>query len=270
MSDNGQQPSTRSAGQGAGSRRGRHDHHQSARKAERLSRALIAELVQALGDLHQERRVRAVILTGAGSAFCAGMDLAEMAATANSQDPHAHWHEDAIHYRELLDTMLHFPKPIIAAVAGPAMAGGAGLVLAADIVVAGPSATFGLPEIRRGLVAGIVAPLLAFRIGAGRAGSSAAHGQRDRRRRSLSLWAGTRDRAGRQSLGPARPRSPNCAPRAHRKRCSSPKRILNETIGEQLGMQLSIGAAASATARTTEAAAEGLAAFLEKRPPEWK
>ncbi len=69
---------------------------------------------------------------------------------------------DAVQYRDLIETMLQFPKPIIAAVAGPALAGGAGLVLASDIVVAGNSATFGLPEPKRGLVAGVVAPLVAF------------------------------------------------------------------------------------------------------------
>jgi enoyl-CoA hydratase/carnithine racemase len=48
------------------------------------------------------------------------------------------------------------------------------------------------------------------------------------------------------------------------------KRLLSETIGEQLATQLSVGAAMSATARTTEAAQEGIAAFVEKRKPEWK
>ena len=51
-------------------------------KRNALSRAMLAELEQALGDLHLERRVKAVILTGAGPAFCAGMDLAEMLATS--------------------------------------------------------------------------------------------------------------------------------------------------------------------------------------------
>ena len=66
--------------------------------------------------------------------------------------------------------MIDLPKPIIASVNGPAVAGGAGLVLACDIVVATPTAQFGLPEPRRGIIAGIVAPLLAFRAG----GSTAA------------------------------------------------------------------------------------------------
>ena len=64
------------------------------------------------------------------------------------------WHSDAVQYRELIDKMLMFPKPIIAAVNGPAVAGGAGLVLASDIVIGTPEAKFGLPEPRRGIVAG--------------------------------------------------------------------------------------------------------------------
>ncbi len=108
-----------------------------------------------------------MILAAAGPAFCAGMDLAEMTATAQSENPLQQWHADAVLYRDLLETMLRFPKPIVAAVTGPAVAGGAGLVLACDVVVGTPGATFGLPEPRRGLVAGMVSPLLAFRVGAG-------------------------------------------------------------------------------------------------------
>ena len=109
-------------------------------KRNALSREMLAQLAQAFDDLHGERRVRAVILTGAGPAFCAGMDLAEMLETSKQQDAQARWHEDAVAYRDLIEKMLRFPKPIIAAVNGPAMAGGAGLVLASDIVVAGKSA----------------------------------------------------------------------------------------------------------------------------------
>ena len=138
-------------------------------KRNALSRELIADIDQALHDLHGQRGVRAVILTAAGTAFCAGMDLAEMQATSRQSDALARWHEDALIYRDLLETMLQFPKPLIAAVQGPAMAGGLGLVLACDIVLAAPEATFGLPEPKRGLVAGIIAPLLAFRIGGGQA-----------------------------------------------------------------------------------------------------
>lgn len=237
-------------------------------KRNALSRGLLNELQQAFDDLHQERRVRAVILTGAGPAFCSGMDLGEMAATSKQDNPHTQFHEDAVLYRDLLETMLQFPKPIIAAVGGAAFAGGIGLALASDIVIAADDAKFGLPEPRRGLVAGIVSPLLAFRIGGGNAAYllltartiDAAEAHRMGLAHELvaadKVWARAVELAG------------ECAQSAPEALLLT-KRILNETIGEQLSTLLSAGAAASATARTTEAAAEGLAAFLEKREPKW-
>src|SRR4029450_11080874 len=104
-------------------------------KRNAITRQMMADIAQALDDLHQERKVRAVILTGAGTAFCAGMDLDEMQATAQQADALQLWHGDAVQYRELIDKMMLFPKPIIAAVNGPAVAGGAGLVLGSDIVI---------------------------------------------------------------------------------------------------------------------------------------
>ena len=237
-------------------------------KRNALSRFMMAQLSQAFGDLHQERRVRAVILTGAGSAFCSGLDLAEIQETRQQQDALEQWHRDVVQYQELLEQMLLFPKPIIAAVKGPAVAAGAGLVLAADIVVASPEAKFGLPEPRRGLVAGLVAPLLTFRIGGGHAAN-------------LLLTARLADAAESHRLGVFHELTSHETlwARAHQlaQECaqSAPeslqltKRMLNETIGDYLRTLLSAGAAASATARTTEAAGEGLAAFLEKREPRW-
>ena len=125
-----------------------------------LSRAMLAQLAEALSDLHQEKRVRAIVLTGAGTAFCAGMDLHEMHAAATLPDAEKtqDWGDTAEAYCELVTQMIELPKPIIASVNGPAVAGGAGLVLASDIVVATSTAQFGLPEPRRGIIAGVVAP----------------------------------------------------------------------------------------------------------------
>lgn len=236
-----------------------------------LSRAMIAELGQALGDLHGEKRVRAVVLTGVGTAFCAGMDLHEMKAVASLPDAQkAHELGDSAEaYREVVTQMIEFPKPIIASVNGAAIAGGAGLVLASDIAIATHTAQFGLPEPRRGIIAGIVAPLLAFRAGGGTAArlllSSTLipaieahtlgiyHELIDENR----LWARCVQVGEECAEG---------APEA----IQLTKRLLYETIGEQLATQLTVGAAMSATARTTEAAQEGLAAFLEKRRPVWK
>lgn len=237
-------------------------------KCNALTRSLIADLRQAFDDLHQEKRVRTVILTGAGTAFCAGMDLDEMRETAKQPRPHDQWREDAIAYQELLEQMLRFPKPIIAAVNGPAVAGGAGLVLACDIVVASTTAKFGLPEPLRGIVAGLVSPLLVFRIGGGQAARllltatpiEAAEAHRVGLYHEIidadRVWARAVEVAAQCALG---------APQA----LQLTKRMLNETIGEHLFGLLTSGAAVSATARTTEAAGEGLAAFLEKRAPKW-
>jgi methylglutaconyl-CoA hydratase len=235
-----------------------------------LTRAMLAQIGQALGDLHQEKRVRAIILTGAGSAFCAGMDVHEMhaAATLPDAEKSQDWGDTAEAYREVVSRMIELPKPIIASVNGPAVAGGAGLVLASDIVVATPAAQFGLPEPRRGIVAGVVAPLLAFRVGGGAAArlllTSSLYAAAEALRLGIyhelidepRLWARCAQLAEECAAG---------APEA----VQLSKRLLYETIGEHLSTQLSVGAAMSATARTTGAAQEGLTAFVEKRKPEW-
>jgi enoyl-CoA hydratase/carnithine racemase len=237
-------------------------------KRNALSRWMMLQLKQALEDLHQERRVRAVILTGAGSCFCSGVDLQEVQDSSRESDALQQWHHDAMQFKELVEMMLQFPKPIIAAVNGPAVGAGAGLVLASDIVVATPEAKFGMPEPRRGLVSGIAAPLLTFRIGAGKAANlllTARLAEADEAYRwgiyhelttSDTIWARAHQIA--EQCAQAAPESLQLT-----------KRLVNETIGEYLGTWMSAGAAATATARTTEAAEEGLAAFLEKRVPQW-
>lgn len=237
-------------------------------KRNALSRAMIAEIQQAFDDLHQERKVRAVILTGAGSAFCSGMDLEEMQQTRQQKDAWRQWHDDAVQYKELIETMLRFPKPIIAAVNGPAVAGGAGLVLASDIVLGSPAAAFGFPEPRRGLVAGLVAPLLTFRIGAGLAANLLLTSRLLTAAEAKSAGLYHELVAEDQTWVRAHQLAEECALSAPES-LQLTKKLLNETIGETLGTLLSAGAAASATSRTTEAAAEGLTAFLEKRPPKW-
>ncbi len=236
-----------------------------------LTRSMLSQLQQALSDLHLEKRVRAIVLTGAGTAFCAGMDMHEMhaAATLPEDAKNQDWGDTADAYREVVVQMIDLPKPIIASVNGPAVAGGAGLVLASDIVVAAPTAQFGLPEPRRGIVAGVVAPLLAFRIGGGAAArlllTSAIYPADEAHRLGIyhelidepRLWARCAQLAEECAAG---------APEA----VQISKRLLYETIGEHLATQLSVGAVMSATSRTTEAAQEGLTAFVEKRRPEWK
>jgi enoyl-CoA hydratase/carnithine racemase len=229
---------------------------------------MLGDVKQVLDDLYREWRVRAIIVTGAGSAFCAGMDVHEMQRSAEGPDPHLRWGADADAYRELLRTMLEITKPIIAAVNGPAVGGGAGLVLASDIVVAATTARFGLPEPRRGLVAGAVAPLLSFRVGSGHAArlllTSSLIGADEAARIGVfhetidepRVWARAMEIARQCAAG-----SPEAI--------QLTKRLITETLGEHLGPQLTSGAIASATSHTTESAREGIAAFIEKREPKW-
>lgn len=233
-----------------------------------LTRSMMAELREALNDLYLEKRVRAIILTGAGETFCVGRDLAELRGGDDPAADLARWGEEATEYRDLLVAMLELPKPLIAAVNGPAAAGGAGLVLGCDAVVAIPTATFGFPEPKRGTVAGVAAPLLAHRTSAGTAARLLVTAQMidatEAHRLAIFhqvvaddlLWAHAHE------LGKGCAES---APQA----IQLTKRLLYETIAEHLTTQLASGAIASATSRFTEAAQEGLKAAEEGRPPEW-
>ncbi len=239
-------------------------------KRNALTRAMIDDLREALRDAYNEKRVRAIVLAAAGTAFCAGRDVEEMLVVdGDTSTDLQRWGEEAEQLRDLMLEMLELPKPIIATVNGPAAGAGAGLVLASDVVIASPAATFGLPDPRLGVVAGVEGPLLAFRLGAGPAARLLLTGEMIDAAEALRLgvyheavedrflWARAVE-VGRQCAAGA--------PEA----VQLTKRMLLETIGEQLATQLTSGAVATATSRTTEAAQEGLQAFVEKRAPVWK
>ncbi len=234
-----------------------------------LTRSMVQQLVEALDDLYLEKRVRAIIITGAGDSFCVGADAAEMQASQDLDDPEGEWGADAADFRDLVVRMLEITKPIIAAVNGPALGAGAALTAAADVVVASDAATFGLPDVRHGLVAGLAAPLIAFRVGAGQAARLALTGATIDAHEALRIGVFHELITGDLVWARAMQLAQECAAGAP-EAIQLTKRLINETLGENLGTQLSAGAVMTATARTTEAAAEGLAALLEGRLPEWK
>jgi methylglutaconyl-CoA hydratase len=237
-----------------------------------LSLAMIEKLREAWFDLQQEKRVRGVILTGAGESFCSGRDLLEMAESgedeARQMEDQQQWGEEANLVCDLLSDMLTFPKPIIASVNGPVHGLGVALVMASDLVIAASTATLSLPEPRRGLVAGVTAPLLSYRVGAGHAArlllTSQPFDAEEMLRIGLyhevvhadKVWARGAELAHQCAEG---------APQA----ISLTKRLLLETVGEKLLTDLSNGALLGASARTTHAAREGLQSFVEHRDPEW-
>ncbi len=233
-----------------------------------ISRSMLAQLHQALDDLHQEKRVRGVIVTGAGEAFSSGSDLSEIKSSMNDDDVQSKWFEDCTYQKELIEKILRFPKPVIAAVNGPALGLGAAIVLAADIVIGTESATLGFPETQRGLVPGIAAPLLAFRLGCSAAADFLLRPDFATAAECIDMGI-YRAMVGADLVWAKADAISRDLAQTDPTAISMTKRLLNESVGEQLFMQLAAGAAATAAARTTEAAEEGINAFLEKREPNW-
>jgi methylglutaconyl-CoA hydratase len=130
-----------------------------------LSRALIAAIDDNVGRAAADAKVRSLILTGAGSVFCAGMDLTEMQESATVEAEQSPVWDDALRLTRVYQRIYALDKPTIAAVNGAAVAGGAGLVSVCDLALSVPEAKFGYPEVRRGLVAAIVMPHLLRHVG---------------------------------------------------------------------------------------------------------
>jgi methylglutaconyl-CoA hydratase len=118
-----------------------------------LSRALRAQLRQALADALADDAVRVIVLDHTGRVFCSGMDLAE-AAGGGAQD------QGVREFPDLLESIWHSPKPVVGVVRGPARAGGVGLLAACDVVVAAESATFAFSEVRLGLVPAVISAVV--------------------------------------------------------------------------------------------------------------
>jgi methylglutaconyl-CoA hydratase len=129
-------------------------------KRNALSRALVATLGVRLAEAVADPSVRVVVLAASGPAFCAGLDLDELNEMMSEPDARDRMQHDARQLAAVYRALATSPKPTIAAVGGPAVAGGAGLVTACDLAIATPHAKFGYPEVRRGIVPAIITPML--------------------------------------------------------------------------------------------------------------
>jgi len=136
-------------------------------KRNALNALVVQELHEAVRYAAANSEIRVLVLTGRGDAFCAGADLEYLLAiSSNSPLENA---ADSRALMEMLHALRTFPKPTIAKVQGPAIAGGCGLALTCDIIVAADVAKFGFTEVRIGFVPAIVMKLLVERIGMGHA-----------------------------------------------------------------------------------------------------
>jgi methylglutaconyl-CoA hydratase len=123
--------------------------------------AITSEMMDALRKALQraadESSVRVLLIRGAGKDFCAGLDLSEVLKTAESEEESI---ASARRLGDLYIAMRRHPKPIVAAVQGRALGGGAGIATASDLIIAAESAQFGYPEVNLGFIPAIVAAML--------------------------------------------------------------------------------------------------------------
>src|SRR4030088_1777998 len=131
-------------------------------KRNAISTQMMAELQTALDEIERSH-ARVGILTGAGKAFCAGMDL-DMLASIAKQSP-AENQEDSRRIAKLFRRIWSFPRPLIAAVTGAAFAGGCGLATLCDFTLTVPEAKFGYTEVKIGFLPAIVSVFLTRQIG---------------------------------------------------------------------------------------------------------
>jgi|SRR5580658_116304 methylglutaconyl-CoA hydratase len=209
---------------------------------------------------------RVVVLRGAGEAFCSGLDLS---ALQSMNDKSAADHRaDAERIAKLFRTLYELPKPTIAAVHGPAIAGGTGLATLCDFTLAVPTAKFGYTEARIGFVPAIVSAFLALQIG-------------DKRARDLLLTGRFFDALEAYRLGLVNEivepdeLEGRVLALAQILAASSPesqaatKRLLAAQNKAWLDGAIALAMEANARSRETADFREGVAAFLEKRKPSW-
>ncbi len=252
-------------------------------KRNAISPEMIEDLFSVLDEVEQGR-TRAAILTGEGKAFCAGMDLSVLKAMASKasraavsaeekarqpESEEAALIEDARRMAQLFRRLYTFPKPLIAAVNGHALAGGCGLATLADFTLAVPEAQFGYTEVRIGFMPALVTLFLIRQIGEKRARDLLLSGRLVKAEEALDLGLINEIVPRERLLDRGRELALNLAESSPLS-LTATKRLIGELGCEELDRQLEISIRASARMRTTADFREGLSAFLEKRKPRWE
>jgi methylglutaconyl-CoA hydratase len=219
--------------------------------------ALIQELTEAFSDVGE---VRAVVLAGEGSSFCAGADVEWQRASIDLTFEENV--EDALRLHRMLAAVEACPAPVVARVQGYALGGGSGLVACADVAVAAADATFGFSEVRLGIIPAVISPFVFAKIGAGAARALFLTGQRFDAAAALRIGlvhevSGDLDDAVARIVGEILQSGPEATRAA--------KRLTRERPTDATEL-----ARIAAQLRTSDEGQEGLRAFLEKRDAAWK
>lgn len=234
-------------------------------KRNAISAKMIEELVAAL-DEAEKGASRVVILTGSGKAFCAGMDLEGLRGMAD-RTPRDHV-EDSRRMARMFYCIYSFPKPVIAAVNGAAIAGGCGIATLADFTLAVPEAKFGYSEVRIGFIPALVSVFLRRQIG-------------EKHARDLLLTGRIIGAAEAFRLGLVTEVVPEESLMARAREiaaallAASPtsilrtKRLLLRYDRAAVEAEIELAVRENADIRATKDFREGVTSFLEKRDPKW-
>jgi len=231
---------------------------------------LIAALTDAFATLATEppETLRAVVLAGEGSVFCAGADVAWLRAAAD-MDVAAN-ETDAGVLATMLETIDTCPVPVVTRVQGAALGGGMGLCAVSDIVVSTADATFGFTETRLGILPAVIGPYAVAKIGESQARALFLPGSRfdAGRAREIGLVhevvadEAALDRRLTELLDEILAAGPTAVREA--------KALLRRIRGQPSAQARALTVAAIARQRTSPEGQEGLSAFLDKRDPSWR
>jgi methylglutaconyl-CoA hydratase len=234
-------------------------------KRNAISYELIDDVLNALKEV-EDSPAQIVILTGAGKAFCSGMDLDNLRAITG-RTPEENY-ADSSQMARLFRRVYEFPKVTIAVVNGPAVAGGCGLATLCDFTLASTEAKFGYTEVRIGFIPAIVSTFLLRQVGEKHARDLLLTGRILGAEEAVRIGLATElvaadklmDRA-HELAGELLKNSPASL--------ASTKRLLRKFAELEIDGEIGAAIDENARIRTTADFREGVTSFLEKRPPQW-
>jgi methylglutaconyl-CoA hydratase len=211
-------------------------------------------------------RALVLILTGAGKAFCSGMDLDNLKSLIGRSPEQSL--EDSRVMARLFRTLYDFPKPTIAAVNGAAIAGGTGLATLCDFTLAVPDAKFGYTEVRIGFIPAIVSAFLLRQVGEKIARDLLLTGRLFDAEEARRIGLVTEIVSTETLLARARELASQLMENSPASLLYT-KRLLSEAARAQLDAQIDAAVRQNAGIRATADFREGITSFLEKRKPKW-
>lgn len=209
----------------------------------------------------------ALILTGAGDAFCSGLDLSELRTMRDKTA--AEHRSDVERLARLFVSLYELPIPTIAAVNGPAIAGGTGLATLCDFTLASPDARFGFTEVRIGFVPALVSAFLALQVGDKRCRDLLLTGRLFGATEALQMGL-VNEVVQREELEPRAQALAKSLMDNSPQSISATKQLLAAQNRAWLDAAIVAAMQANAKSRETADFREGVSAFLEKRKPIWK